>query len=123
VYRIAANLADICGLTLPARAELLLVTPKVTQAVFAALLDCYTWKLAEKAYGRGTRTAYAAVGHAQSFSREFQYLIPSNLACIVRMQPVAMVLLNSGAVQLHRNDYHNHRYLPLALALARYCSR
>ncbi|KAH5143242.1 mannosyltransferase [Parastagonospora nodorum] len=57
VYRIAAKLADICGLTLPAKAELLLVTPKVTQAVFAAVLDCYTWKLAEKAYGRGSRTA------------------------------------------------------------------
>jgi phosphatidylinositol glycan class B len=66
VYRVAAKLADICGLTLPARAEVLLVTPKVTQAVFAALLDCYTWKLAEKAYGRATRTAYAAVGHALS---------------------------------------------------------
>ncbi|KAF1940858.1 hypothetical protein EJ02DRAFT_219560 [Clathrospora elynae] len=57
VYRIAANLADRCGLGLPAKAELLLAAPKVTQAIFAALLDCYTWKLAEKAYGRGSRTA------------------------------------------------------------------
>jgi phosphatidylinositol glycan class B len=62
VYRVAARLANICGLTLSARSELLLVAPKVTQAVFAALLDGYTWKLAEKAYGRGSRTALAAVG-------------------------------------------------------------
>ncbi|KAH7389497.1 Alg9-like mannosyltransferase family-domain-containing protein [Phaeosphaeria sp. MPI-PUGE-AT-0046c] len=61
VYRLAAHLADLCGLTLPARAHLLLVAPKVTQAVFAALLDCYTWKLAEKAYGRGSRTALATL--------------------------------------------------------------
>ncbi|KAI4685162.1 hypothetical protein J4E81_008975 [Alternaria sp. BMP 2799] len=57
VYRVAAHVADFCGLTLPAKAELLLAAPKVTQAVSAALLDCYTWKLAEKVYGRGSRTA------------------------------------------------------------------
>ncbi|KAF1834992.1 hypothetical protein BDW02DRAFT_588513 [Decorospora gaudefroyi] len=57
VYRVAAFVADVGGLTLPAKAELLLAAPKVTQAVFAALLDCYTWKLAEKVYGRGSRTA------------------------------------------------------------------
>ncbi|CAO2658740.1 Nn.00g064630.m01.CDS01 [Neocucurbitaria sp. VM-36] len=57
VYRLAADLAALCGLNLPARAELFLAAPKLTQAVFAALLDCYTWKLAEKVYGRGSRTA------------------------------------------------------------------
>lgn len=57
----AARMALLCGLPLPARATLLLATPKVTQALFAALLDCYTWKLAEKAYGRRSRTAAAAV--------------------------------------------------------------
>lgn len=48
-------------MTLPTSADLLLAAPKVTQAVFAALLDCYTWKLAEKAYGRGSRTAFATL--------------------------------------------------------------
>jgi phosphatidylinositol glycan class B len=62
-YRVAAQLADLCGWSLPAKAELLLSTPKIVQAVFAALLDCYTWKLAEKVYGRGSRTAIIAVGH------------------------------------------------------------
>lgn len=63
VYRVAADLAQACGLSLPAKAEVLLVAPKVTQAVFAALQDCYTWKLAEKVYGRGSRTALTTVRH------------------------------------------------------------
>ncbi|KAF2004803.1 glycosyltransferase family 22 protein [Amniculicola lignicola CBS 123094] len=61
VYRTAAEIADVCGLSLPARAELLIAAPKVTQAAFAALLDCYTWKLAEKVHGRGSRTAYTTL--------------------------------------------------------------
>ncbi|KAI8934442.1 hypothetical protein NX059_009174 [Plenodomus lindquistii] len=61
VYRIAAHLADRCGLPLPAKAQVLLAAPKVTQAVFAALLDYYTWKLAEKVYGRDSRTALATL--------------------------------------------------------------
>jgi phosphatidylinositol glycan class B len=68
VYRVAASLAHVCGLTLAAKAELLLIAPKVAQAVFAALLDGYTWKLAEKAYSRGSRTALAAVGHVLQLS-------------------------------------------------------
>lgn len=61
VYRVASTLADTCGLGPSSKAELLLAAPKLTQALFAALLDCYTWKLAEKAYGRGSRTAYTTV--------------------------------------------------------------
>ncbi|KAH6639344.1 Alg9-like mannosyltransferase family-domain-containing protein [Boeremia exigua] len=60
-YRVAAHLADLCGASLPVKAELLLSTPKVVQAVSAALLDCYTWKLAEKVYGRRSRTAFATL--------------------------------------------------------------
>lgn len=62
-YRVAAQLADLCGLNPSVKAELLLSTPKVVQAVSAALLDCYTWKLAEKVYGRGSRTALTTVCH------------------------------------------------------------
>ncbi|EUC33637.1 glycosyltransferase family 22 protein [Bipolaris zeicola 26-R-13] len=61
VYRVAAHVAQAIGLSLPAKAEILLAAPKVTQAVSAALLDCYTWKLAGKVYGRGSRTALAAL--------------------------------------------------------------
>ncbi|KAL6707916.1 glycosylphosphatidylinositol anchor biosynthesis [Coniothyrium glycines] len=61
VYRLAGAVATLCGLSVPAKAELLVAAPKVTQAVFAALLDCYTWKLAEKVFGRRSRTALAAL--------------------------------------------------------------
>jgi phosphatidylinositol glycan class B len=67
VYRVAAHLADLCGLSLPAKAELLLAAPKVIQAVFAALLDCYTWKLAKKVYGRGSRTALTTVRDSRNY--------------------------------------------------------
>lgn len=101
IYKITANLADLCGLTLPARAELLLATPKVTQAVFAALLDCYTWKIAEKAYGCGSRTALVAVGNRLAISLcQSLILDPASLARIVSMLPMAMVLLHPNAVQL-----------------------
>ncbi|KAJ4365237.1 glycosylphosphatidylinositol anchor biosynthesis [Neocucurbitaria cava] len=79
VYRVAADLGAFCGLNLPARAELLLAAPKLIQAVFAALLDCYTWKLAEKAYGRGSRTALTTplrsfgYKHAAASTTEFEW--------------------------------------------------
>ncbi|PSN63920.1 hypothetical protein BS50DRAFT_576550 [Corynespora cassiicola Philippines] len=57
VYQVAAKLADLCGLNLPERAELLVAAPKVAQAVSAAVLDYYTWQLAARTYGRGSRTA------------------------------------------------------------------
>ena len=61
VYRVAARVALVCGLTWPAKAELLLAAPKAAQAVLAALLDCYTWRLAQKVHGRDSRTALTAV--------------------------------------------------------------
>jgi hypothetical protein len=103
VYRVAADLAAFCGLSLPTKAELLLVAPKVTQAVFAALLDCYTWKLAEKVYRRGSRTAlttvcdHPAISFTSSVSDIGSQII---LACTICLQPVAMVLLYAHAVQL-----------------------
>ena len=68
VYRGTLKVASTCGLSLSTMAELLLLAPKVTQALFAALLDWHTWKLAEKAYGRGSRTAFGAVRHPPSLS-------------------------------------------------------
>ncbi|OCK85361.1 glycosyltransferase family 22 protein [Lepidopterella palustris CBS 459.81] len=61
VYQLAANLASALNLNPISRAELFIAAPKVTQAIFAALLDCYTWRLAESIYGRGTRTAWATL--------------------------------------------------------------
>ncbi|ORY12229.1 Alg9-like mannosyltransferase family-domain-containing protein [Clohesyomyces aquaticus] len=61
VYQVAAKLAHICDFGLPVQAQLFIAAPKVVQAVFAALLDCYTWKLAESTYGKGSRTAFTAL--------------------------------------------------------------
>ena len=50
---------------------ILLAAPKLLQALSAALLDCYTWKIAERAHGPATRTAYAAVGTIHPFIHPF----------------------------------------------------
>lgn len=43
------------------RASVLAVLPKLVQACFAVLGDFYTWKLAEKVYGHGNRSAWSAL--------------------------------------------------------------
>lgn len=43
------------------RAMILVYLPRVVQGVFAAVGDFYTWKLAERIYGRGSYTAWTAV--------------------------------------------------------------
>lgn len=43
------------------RASVLAVVPKLVQACFAVLGDYYSWKLAEKVYGPGSRSAWSAV--------------------------------------------------------------
>lgn len=66
-----ASFSSLCNLSLPFQAELLIAAPKVTQAGFAALLDCYTWKLANNIYGLNTRTSFVAV---RPFSNLFGFL-------------------------------------------------
>lgn len=47
---------------LPAfKASVLVVMPKLVQACLAVLADLYTWKLAEKVYGQGSRSAWSAL--------------------------------------------------------------
>lgn len=53
----------------------MVVAPKVTQAVFAALGDFYTWKLAEKIYGHGSNEAWAAV---RSFIESIKIFPPTS---------------------------------------------
>ncbi|KAL2399665.1 Glutamine-fructose-6-phosphate aminotransferase [isomerizing] [Exophiala dermatitidis] len=50
-YRVAHEVARLFKLEDHARAELLLAAPKTLQAIFAALTDFYTWKLASYVYG------------------------------------------------------------------------
>ena len=49
------------------QAELLLAAPKVLQACFAATTDYFIWKLATKAYSKGSKASSAAVGLVFSF--------------------------------------------------------
>ncbi|KAF7900841.1 hypothetical protein EAF00_003062 [Botryotinia globosa] len=43
------------------RAEVLAVLPNIIQAILAAACDYYTWKMAEKMYGLGSRTGYVTL--------------------------------------------------------------
>ncbi|KAL8799093.1 MAG: hypothetical protein Q9182_006156 [Xanthomendoza sp. 2 TL-2023] len=60
VYRISTELSKLLQLTPEYHAELLLASPKIAQAVFAALGDYYTWKLGERMYRRGSNEAWTA---------------------------------------------------------------
>jgi phosphatidylinositol glycan class B len=64
VYRVTALVALYLNLEAATRAELLLAAPKILQACFAASTDYFIWKLATKAYGKGSKAASAAVGLA-----------------------------------------------------------
>lgn len=43
------------------KATILIVLPKILQGVFAATGDYFTWKFAERIYGRGSSFAWTAV--------------------------------------------------------------
>ncbi|KAF3052495.1 glycosylphosphatidylinositol anchor biosynthesis [Didymella keratinophila] len=83
-YRVATLLAEFCGMSLPIKAELLLSTPKVVQAVSAALLDYYTWKLAEKVYGCSSRTALITPVAVVLFNPLRLSLLLAAFACVLR---------------------------------------
>ena len=61
MYKAVGYVAYVGSLSEPARATLLLWAPRLTQAVFAALGDFYTWRLATKLYGEGCTASSAAV--------------------------------------------------------------
>ena len=61
MYKVADAVSALEGPTRAARAEDLLMAPKIAQAIFAALLDFYTWKLSQKIYGAGNAASMATV--------------------------------------------------------------
>lgn len=61
MYKAADQIASLASFSDPARAALLVWAPKLTQAVFAALGDFYTWRLASKLHGQGSNASSAAV--------------------------------------------------------------
>jgi phosphatidylinositol glycan class B len=60
VYKVADAMSTLEGATRAARAEDMLIAPKIAQAIFAALLDFYTWKLSQ-IYGTGSAASMATV--------------------------------------------------------------
>ncbi|KAL9098276.1 MAG: hypothetical protein Q9163_006038 [Psora crenata] len=64
VYRIAAGLSWALNLPPDLHAQLLVATPKIVQAVCAALGDYYTWELGKRVYGERSNEAWAVVRRA-----------------------------------------------------------
>ncbi|KAM3078572.1 glycosylphosphatidylinositol anchor biosynthesis [Clarireedia jacksonii] len=60
-YIIVDKPMELLGFFPQFRAEVLAVLPNVVQSIFAAICDYYTWSLAEKLYGIGSRTAWFTV--------------------------------------------------------------
>jgi phosphatidylinositol glycan class B len=61
VYKVADVMSTLEGASRAARAEDMILAPKIAQAIFAALLDFYTWKLSQKVYGVGSSALTATL--------------------------------------------------------------
>lgn len=132
MYWLSSCLSTGLGLAPDAHADLLIAAPKVTQAIFAALGDFYTWKLAERVYGRDSNEAWAAVC---SFVRRKSNTDPSFvisdcessaddsghgafvLACGDGLQPLAMVLFDTDALQLPRDHLDDFCTISVAVGM------
>ena len=128
VYYITSELSNLLRLASEYRAELLLAAPKVTQAIFAALGDYYTWKLGGRVYGNGSNEAWIAVCRAHSVQcnilSHFALLIslfPALVVVLNRLQSMAMVRLHPHIIKLPGNDFNHHRAPPMAMALVDRC--
>jgi phosphatidylinositol glycan class B len=61
VYKITDAISTLEGATRTARAQDMLIAPKIVQGMFAAAMDFYTWKLGRKIYGVDSDAAMATV--------------------------------------------------------------
>lgn len=61
MYKFVDYVSSLGTFSEPVRSALLIWAPKLTQAVFAALGDFYTWRLASKLHGEGSTAATSAV--------------------------------------------------------------
>lgn len=61
VLALSSALADACSSSPSTKADILVAAPKITQAIFAASTDYFTWRLAEQAHGRASRAAWASL--------------------------------------------------------------
>lgn len=71
--------AKAVALPPPVRAKLLIAAPKLAQGVMAGVSDWYTWKLAEKVFGKRTKRSKAVVSRIKKI-----LVVPGNPAnCIL----------------------------------------
>ena len=126
VYRAAAVAATVSNVSAVTRTALLLATPRVAQALFAACLDYCTWSLARRLYGAESKCAQISVSkmcskpYSKYSSDKFHAnasLVFRLAACIDRAEPVELVLLHAYTIKLPRDYTDVHRTLPLALAM------
>lgn len=104
VYYITSLLSDICGATPSVRAELLIAAPKVLQAVFAALADYFTWRLARKTFGSRGETRVAVCSHLGEYRSISTVVTDTFYAWAIALphyiKSMAVVLFHSDPVQL-----------------------
>ena len=112
-YVVADNAMKLLYVAPELRAVALVAVPKLAQAVFAALGDFYTWKLAESIYGNGSVASWAAVRCPPSRLRDLG--LTRWTALDDGAQPLAVVLLHEDVFQLAGDDSHHHGPLPLAM--------
>ncbi|PGH12891.1 hypothetical protein AJ79_03991 [Helicocarpus griseus UAMH5409] len=60
-YYLSNLISDYLSISPLSRADLLIATPKLTQALFSAIGDYYTWKLAGKVYGNNSYESWGAL--------------------------------------------------------------
>jgi GPI mannosyltransferase 3 len=75
VYRAASTLSDLCSFSAETRSALLLATPRIAQAVFAACIDYFTWSLARKLNGPHSRVAWTTVCMSSNAVKTHRVLI------------------------------------------------
>ena len=119
VYHAAAVVVAISNCSTVTRSALLLVAPRVAQAVFAACVDYYTWSLAQQLYGTESKCAQISVRECELLLPSTSVLTLARMCLAVRVdctEPMELVLLHPYIIKLPR-DYADVRR-PLLLALA-----
>jgi len=85
----------------------MLIAPKIVQALFAAAMDFYTWKLGRKVYGTESDAAMAAVRMMCPETNRWR-LTTSPTACADSSQSVAVVHFHANIRQFIRNYPDDH---------------
>jgi phosphatidylinositol glycan class B len=61
VYMVADKVTMLLSVVPQMRATILVLIPKILQGICAALGDYFTWKFAERVYGRDSNVAWTTV--------------------------------------------------------------